>query len=142
MGDGFVLALQNSWGYEESADRFAVDPLGIAPENLSGALQILRSLYSVKRLRRRAKDRGGLAAIADEMAICADLLTRGAASLRPRDRWRLAWFLFRRQYFHGMTLHYWHPAPRERLKALRADGPGLVRPMERGSEPVPPREDL
>ena len=121
-GDAFVLALQNSFGYEQEADRLVLERGWASAEALERCLVKMRhmppgriGLYdaagSVSERRRLVEQR----LQADEEKVLAG----GLLTLPLHRRWRLAWRLFRRQYFEAMDLHYWHPSYEERLAAVR-----------------------
>jgi Zn-dependent protease with chaperone function len=128
-GDGFVLALQNSWGSEQAAD-LAVRRLGVSEDNLARALHRLRALRAIeeqKKARSQAQKQGGAGLPADTEAVkpppdVAELVVRDPSALKLAERWRLGWRLFLHQYFHAMSLglHYWHPTTDERVAALLA----------------------
>ena len=132
VGDGFVLALQDSWGYERRADRVAVERLGVSREILRRALLKLRHAGAMVTLasgRREAVHRLGLRALpnphlGDEETEQPDdlsrLLEEGPTALDFKERWRLAWKLFRRLYFSAVEVHYWHPGASDRERALLA----------------------
>lgn len=129
VGDGFVLALQDSWGYERRADRVAVARLGVSSETLSRGLKKLRNAGAAARLageERGAADALGFPALprseerGKEPDDLAKLLDGGPSALGWQARWRLAWRLFRHQYFSAMDVHYWHPGTSDRERALLA----------------------
>lgn len=93
VGDGFVRAVQDSFGYEKAADQVARDRLGAREDAL-------------KRLLRENP--------------AGPILPSVQPSSR-RERWRVALYEYRIQYF-GLgprLLHYWHPDARTRRDALR-----------------------
>ena len=136
VGDGFVLALQDSWGYERRADLAAVEKVGISGKILGRSLVKLRHARAAAHL--AGAERGtaarplGFPALPEpsrdqeesEPDDLARLLDGGPSALGLKERWRLAWKLFRRQYFRAMDLHYWHPGMKERTRALLASGAG------------------
>lgn len=120
VGDGFALAIQNSFGYEAMADRMAIS-FGVTRPALERCLLLLRDLCG-------EHADGVLPPLAVQLTAAAPspivrdlrtLLSGGPDALSPGRRWRLAWWLFRRQYTHAMDLYYWHPTYEERLAALR-----------------------
>ncbi len=117
VGDGFVLALQNSWTYEERADRTAVEELGVQQDVLVHALRNLRGMGD-RWKRRQEETGGGPRAQPGRLETIDTLLVEEPSERSLRHRWLRAWKLFRRQYFHAMELHYWYPPHRERYSAL------------------------
>lgn len=118
-GDGFALALQNSFQYEQEADRLVVTEALASSEALRRALVKLR--HATPGWARQPL--GGLpegSSWSKWFESKEEELLRGRlAEISPGDRWRLALFLFRQQYFAAMSLHYWHPSYEERIQALR-----------------------
>ncbi|MCP4662261.1 MAG: M48 family metalloprotease, partial [bacterium] len=120
-GDGFVLALQNSFGFEEEADRHVLE------HSWAPATALEKCLVTLRHAAAAWQDEGLLAfgpaaRTEDENRLREDeriVLAGGPLALPPARRWRLAWWLFRRQYLAAMELHYWHPTYQERLKAVR-----------------------
>ena len=123
-GDGFVLALQNSWGYEVGADRSAVRRLGISEPVLWQTLRRLRRVRAVLALSGNVPQHtlttGGQAAIEVEPKRV----------VKPSDEddrscgrsFSLAWRVFVDQYFDARDLYYWHPGIRDRKRSLRTAG--------------------
>jgi Zn-dependent protease with chaperone function len=93
-GDGFARAVQDSFGYEKEADRFAVRVLGVSREDLLARLE--QSAEAAPN-RRPFTSFGG---------------SQG-------ERWRWALRLFWKQYRGDDLRHYyWHPSMEDRRTAL------------------------
>ncbi len=122
VGDGFVLALQNSWSYELTADEIARKRFKMPHEQLVEALQVLRSLRDITR--RQGQPRLGLAADAagETRADLAIRLANDFGAIPFQERWALAFRLFADQYFHALELHYWHPPLVERAASDGSSG--------------------
>jgi Zn-dependent protease with chaperone function len=123
VGDGFVRALLDSFGYETEADRVAVRELGARPEALLRCLWKIRSVNRFAGQGSRRIPDGLPAALVRPLETSGDwrkLLSEELQRLSLAQRWRLAWRLFLRQYFVPMPLHYWHPGHGDREAALRA----------------------
>ncbi len=121
VGDGFALLVQNSWGYEEEADRTAVEQLGIPREALVRCLQKVRHAGAGARLAPPDPDLfSGLPALSDDPREIEDLLEKGPSALPFRRRWSLAWQVLHQQYFDAINLYYWHPADRLRELAIHS----------------------
>lgn len=129
VGDGFARAVQDSFRYEELADRKAGD-LGAEEEAFQSSLRLRRHLLAIfgnppdpplppllsglEPLLRTIEGRRCLYA--------KKLQKAGFHALTFSERWKTAWCLFRRQYFRGMELHYWHPTERTRMKSSSTAG--------------------
>ena len=126
VGDGFALLMQNSWGYEEAADRAAVEKLGVPRETLVRCLQKMRHLQAMTRLlpARLPPPRlglfSGLPALSDNLKEIEELLEKGPSALPFRRRWTLAWQILHEQYFDALSLYYWHPTDRIRKQTIRS----------------------
>jgi Zn-dependent protease with chaperone function len=121
VGDGFALLMQNSWGYEEAADRTAIEKLGVPRETLVRCLQKMRHSKAIARLAPLDPTRfSGLPALSDYRDEIKDLLEKGPAALPFRRRWSLAWQILHKQYFDAIGLYYWHPTDRIREQILRS----------------------
>lgn len=129
VGDGFVLALQDSFGYEKEADRLLLEEGWATPEALAGCLKIMKNAafgYQCSRIFGFApaaaeEDRPAKPTPEDELRKdWSKLVTGEEIDLPFRRRWRLSWYVFRQQYFAADKLHYWHPTFNERLEAVRS----------------------
>ena len=119
VGEGFVQGLEDSFGYEMSADRFAVEKLHVGRKALKHCLWKMCHVGSAEGA--GAQDiQAGLAATSFPEDHFHRLLIHGPDILPFRVRWRLAWQLFVRQYAGLGRASYWHPATEERIKALEA----------------------
>ncbi len=129
VGDGFVLALQNSFGYEKEADRLLLERGWATPEALAGSLEKMESAAfgyqhpGMLGFAPTAVEEGGPADSTPQKELRDDerkLLVGEELRLSFRRRWRLSWRLFRQQYFAAHKLHYWHPSFKERLEDVRS----------------------
>ncbi|MCG8462147.1 MAG: hypothetical protein MI919_38175, partial [Holophagales bacterium] len=138
VGDGFVLAFQRSWSYEEEADGAAAEAFGTGGRTMSRALRSLRSLAQIQALESRRTLPGARAGIPATGAIATGaieaLSDEGSRERSTRETWAQAWRLFLIQYFRAAELHYWYPPSRERLEALEAISGDAPSPT--GPEPI------
>lgn len=105
VGDGFVMALQDSFDYEKKADRLALERSWTSPKALEGALLMMRNT---------------MPGWQGENPLGFGPRGSSPDSTAPDRSWRLAWRCFRQQYFAAQELHYWHPAYEERLEDVRS----------------------
>lgn len=102
VGDSFVGALEDSFGYELEADRVAVKRFGVQADDLRRAMLKMQIALTVGSLDPEER-------VHDE---------------RPRQgalrAWRRSVEVWMRLWQGCSPVSYWHPALRERLAALRA----------------------
>lgn len=128
VGDGFVLALQNSFGYEKRADHLLLAKGWADPEALERSLVIMMHADPGWRglgiLGFAPAGTDGPRPAPDEKHQFREDLRRLRAGeevhLSFLRQWRLSWYLFRQQYFAALDFHYWHPTYRERREEARA----------------------
>ena len=119
VGDGFALALQNSFGYELEADTLLLQ------ESLASRKALERCFI---KLEHAIHGWNGLHRLAQGTSRTSG--GRQNFPTLPKDgpalghQWSLAWSIFRQQYFAAMRLHYWHPSFHERRAAIRATSDG------------------
>ncbi len=120
-GDAFALLMQDSWTYEEEADRAAVSRLGVSRQALLHCVMKMRHLRAEARLPPVTSEQlTGLPALPEKPAEIEELLEKGPAALPFGERWRLAWQVLREQYTDAMRLYYWHPSDRIRKQTIRS----------------------
>lgn len=115
-GDGFALALQNSFGYEQEADRIILDEALAPPQALERCLIKMQHSAAAWQGHRTGSPRRAM-----PPGIQKDLREASSGALLDLPllrRTRLGWWLFRQQYFAAMDLHYWHPTYLERREAV------------------------
>jgi Zn-dependent protease with chaperone function len=124
LGDGFVRVLEDSFGYEMKADRFAVAELGADPQALIGCLQKLRIITAIENLQAVSRITGlALPGNADD----PDQMTVLCSSLTWWERLKLGATFLVEQYFGLKHSGYWHPPVTHRIAALQTFQPARVR---------------
>ena len=117
IGDGFVRILEDSFGYEMEADRFAVTELRADPRALIESLQKLRMINAIENLRAVSSISGPAIAASDEEV---DQVVASSLSLAWPQRLKLGARLLAQQYFGLKHSGYWHPPVAHRVAALQA----------------------
>lgn len=129
VGDGFSRAVQHSFGYEEEADRTALELLKrCGAPRPKAALALRATLLKIKHTNPlcaeppRPSETGIAAAAAPTSPRPGrhrDSSGSGSEATDGRGaRWRRALRDFLDQYTSGLELHYWHPSQDQRLATL------------------------
>ena len=114
VGDGFVRAIENTYGYEIEADEIAIRDFGVDPTVLRHALWRIRNVM--------AASGEFVTEIAEGTPLLfrnyAQYLAEPANSLSFVKQWRLAIKAFLDYYLGRDRTAYWHPSLDDRVEHL------------------------
>jgi Zn-dependent protease with chaperone function len=118
VGDGFVRAMQDSFGHESKADEIAISTLKASPVALKRCLWRLRSVAAAN-VEAILLEGVGSATSSALLPPYSTLVKKGFGTLPFRVKWRMAFQHFLAYYFGTDKTAYWHPAVNDRVERIR-----------------------